>query len=142
MVEGRIIGRGGEDEARDRVGRFLSALTPTEVPFEGAANINRVYADPAGKVGEAGARYLYRQPKDRTGVIQELKKWYKGVGFTATGGSFRYLSNAEQAKKMRKMHSVGLKTVVPAVSVGEEMILPFIEGETLLDYRGYTLHTT
>jgi hypothetical protein len=129
MVEaGRIIGPDREGEARDRVGLFLSRLTPTGETLQGEANINRVY------VRQDGAKFLHRKPKDRAGVINVLEEWYKGVGFTDMGGGFRYLSNSEQAEKMDHMQSLSLKTVVPVVSVGEEMILPFIEGETLLEY--------
>ena len=126
MVEKQISGQGGEGEvSRGKVERFLSTLTSTGKIFDGAANINRMY------VGQDGGKYLYREPKERTRVTEELTKWYSGIGFT---GQFRYLSNAEQAQKMSEMQNLGLKTVAPVVSEGEQMILPFIEGETLLSY--------
>ncbi len=110
------------------VSAFLAELRPTGLVLQGGLNINRQYVDAEGR------SYLHRAPKERGVVVDSMLFSYHTIGFTAHGGAFRYLDTAEQLDKMDYMHRLGLKTIVPIVAEGEEMVVPFLEGEMLQKY--------
>ncbi len=123
--------RGISPEILDKsasVSAFLTDLTPTGLVLQGGLNINRQYVDAEGR------SYLHRAPKERGVVVDSMLLSYHKIGFTAYGGAFRYLDTTEQVDKMNHMHNLGLKTIVPIVSEGDEMVVPFLEGKMLQKY--------